>query len=313
MIMASLARGGFIGASWRRAAGIALGSVLCAAPVSAQVAPECGGVLPAAAKLPDLMNMYPTHVHVQEQDKHDRLMFTVGLTNVGQGPLELAPESSLTDPSELVNANQNVYDGGTNATGSLLCRRSLHDAFVFHPEHHHWHLVGVNGFEVRPALDDGTGGSWDTSRIIGSAFKESFCLLDYIKMDDEQLAAFALALPPREYFDCFGTHGISVGWFDTYHHATHGQYIDITGAPAGIYYLVVTANPDKLFLETDYTNNRSWVSFRLEYNGDNNAIATDLYNSFDTAGEGVRPPSASLCREVCGSDRGETSRLRGKS
>jgi hypothetical protein len=267
------------------------GLAVCTTPALAQVVPECPGQLPSHVRLPDLMNIIPHHVHVQEQKQKSRLMFTVGIANVGYGPLEVAPAAALTDPKLLVTANQNVYDGPTNQMGSVVCRRSLADAFIFHPEHNHWHLVGVNGFEVRPALDGGVGGVWDKKKLIGEAKKESFCLIDYVKMNEVQLAVLGITLPPRVYFDCFGVHGISRGWVDYYHHATHGQHIDITGAPAGVYYLVITANPLKLFLESNYENNRAWVSFRLEYKNTNNAIVTVLYNSFDQLREGLQAPS----------------------
>lgn len=262
---------------------------LYASTVSAQVVPECSGHLPSTVLLPDLMNIIPIHVHVQEGQQQHRLMFTVGLANVGDGPLELAPATALTDPNVFVTAHQHLYGDPTNASGAPVCRRSLADAFLFHPEHNHWHLTGVNGFEVRRALDDGSGGNWDRKQVIG-ALKESFCLIDYVKMADDQLAAFDLTLPRREYFDCTSVHGISIGWIDYYHHATHGQYVDITGAPGGIYYLVVTANPNKLFIERDYDNNRAWVSFRLRYNNQNNAIVSVLHDSLTRAGEGLRPP-----------------------
>lgn len=164
-------------------------------PAFAQVVPECGGLLPPTARLPDLVNIIPHHVHVQEAKQQHRLMFTTGLGNIGDGPMELAPAAALTDPNVLVTANQNLYDGPTNGSGSLLCRRSLADAFIFHPEHNHWHLVGINGFEVRAALDDGSGGEWNTTQAIAS-LKEGFCLIDYVKMDDDQLAAFGITLPP---------------------------------------------------------------------------------------------------------------------
>ena len=264
--------------------------LISATSVLAQEVPECGGHLPPAARLPDLVNIIPHHVHAQEQNKKHRLMFTSGFGNIGTGPMELAPAASLTDPRVLVGANQNFYVGPTNSSGSPVCKRSLDNAFIFHPEHNHWHLVGINGFDVRAALDSGFDGNWHAGAALGS-LKESFCLLDYVKMTDEQLANFGIALPRREYFDCAGVHGVSIGWVDYYHHATHGQYVDITGAPGGIYYLVVTANPDKLFIESDYENNRVWVSFRLDYNNSNNAIVTVLYDSLRRFGQGLMPPS----------------------
>ena len=265
-----------------------LTATLLSNPTFAQ-APECPATLPGAARLPDLVNIVPHHVHIQEQQKRHRLMFTVGLANVGDGPLELAPTGSLEDPSVLVSADQHLYDGATAASSSIVCRRSLEDAFVFHPTHNHWHLVGINGFDVRRALDDGSGGAWDAGSAIGSV-KEGFCLIDYVKMRDDQLDEFGLDLAPRTYFDCNGVHGVSLGWVDYYHHATHGQYVDVTGAPPGIYYLVVTANPDGLFIEDRYDNNRSWVSFTLRYNNSNNAIVRILFDSLGV-GEGIEPPT----------------------
>ncbi len=261
-----------------------------ATPAFAQVVPECGGLLPATARLPDLVNIVPHHVHVHEAHQRHRLIFTTGLGNIGDGPTELAPASALTDPKVLVTANQNIYDGPTNDSASLLCKRSLANAFIFHPEHNHWHLVGINGFEVRAALDDGSGGAWNTNHVLGS-LKEGFCLIDYVKMNNDQLAALGITLPRREYFNCAGVQGISRGWVDYYHHATHGQYVDITGAPEGIYYLVLTANPNKIFIESNYANNRTWVSFHLHYNNANNAIVTLLFDSLSRFGEGFQPPS----------------------
>jgi Lysyl oxidase len=285
-------RGRVLGAASLIGLLVVLAATLAASPARTQdVVPECSGRIPAAARLPDLMNMVPIHVHVQEQQPTSRLMFTVGLANVGDGPMELVPQTDLTDETVLVTANQNLYDGPTNESGNVVCKRSLADAFVFHPAHNHWHLVGVNGFEVRKALDDGRGGNWDRKQTIGASVKESFCLLDYVKLDDDQLATFGITLPSREYYDCFGIHGISSGWIDYYHHSTHGQYVDITGAAAGRYYLVLTANPDGIFVEENNANNRAWVSFNLTYNKTNNATATPLYNSVDQVGEGIRPPS----------------------
>src|SRR5262245_49443838 len=77
-------------------------------PAFAQVVPECGGRLPAAARLPDLVNIIPHHIHVQEAKQQHRLMFTTGLGNIGEGPMEVAPASALTDPKVLVTANQNL-------------------------------------------------------------------------------------------------------------------------------------------------------------------------------------------------------------
>jgi hypothetical protein len=272
---------------WKIAGGLACGLMMVLLALGA-VADEHQEI-PPAGLLPDLQNIIPHHLHIQEAQKQHRLVFTVGLANAGEGPLELEPVADLNDATLLIDANQNIYDAATNA-GNIVGQNSLLGAFHFHPEHNHWHLDAVNGFEVRRALDDGSGGLWQ-NETVGQSVKETFCLIDYVQMNDAQLAAFGIPSVRREYWDCFGVQGVSVGWIDYYHHSTHGQFVDITGAPTGIYYLILTANPDGLFIESDYTNNRAWVSFSLSYNKRNNAILKVLFNSLTQAGEGLAPPS----------------------
>ncbi len=209
----------------------------------------------------------------------------------GKFEISVHAAGELVPMPGLVDAVQNIYDGPDIYTANIVAQNSLTGAFEFHPEHNHWHLKAVNQFEVRKALDDGSGGQWNQKATIGQVLKETFCLIDYVPMNDDQLADFGLPELRRRYFDCFATQGISPGWIDYYHHSTHEQFVDITGAKAGIYYLILTFNPDGIFVESNRANNRAWVSFRLDYNGKNNAIVTVLFDSLTQAGEGLEPPS----------------------
>ena len=82
----------------------------------------------------------------------------------------------------------------------------------------------------------------------------------------------------KYYFECGAElQGISVGMGDEYHHATHGQDIDITSVPAGDYYLTHEADPSNKWLELDETNNFSWVKFRLTRgSASGNGLITEL-------------------------------------
>jgi hypothetical protein len=230
--------------------------------------PECVGT-PAQAALPDLRTVVPQHLNLVNQQKREILRFSNGIANVGAGPLELEPLGQ--DRNSLEDAFQNVYAGPTSAS-ALVCRRSLADAFLFHPEHNHWHLKDVALFGVHPAAggDSGTGGQWGSP--LGALSKESFCLIDFVPINGAKPKS-------RTYFDCFGIQGISVSWVDEYHHSTEGQEVDITGAPAGIYYLVSTANAAGVFLESDITNNTAWISFRLSRDSSGNAKISVITNS----------------------------------
>jgi hypothetical protein len=86
----------------------------------------------------------------------------------------------------------------------------------------------------------------DGNRITGR--KQAFCLMDIRKMDQ--------TLSGGARYTC-RSQGISVGWADIYSYNLDGQWIDITGVPAGTYTLKVTINPDGIVFETDYTDNTS--------------------------------------------------------
>lgn len=52
--------------------------------------------------------------------------------------------------------------------------------------------------------------------------------------------------------------GISVGYADEYHYSLDGQWIDITGLPAGQYILENEVNSEWPYEESSYDNNRAY-------------------------------------------------------
>src|SRR5262245_43095467 len=85
--------------------------------------------LPAGAHLPDLQTVVPQHLNLVNQQQREILRFSNSIANTGTGPLELHPLSE--DPKVLNDANQNVYNAGSAATGNLVCFRTLTQAFFF--------------------------------------------------------------------------------------------------------------------------------------------------------------------------------------
>jgi hypothetical protein len=57
--------------------------------------------------------------------------------------------------------------------------------------------------------------------------------------------------------------GTSVGYTDRYPSYFHGQNLDITGVPAGIYDLIHRANRSLLFRELRYENNAASLRIRI--------------------------------------------------
>jgi hypothetical protein len=230
-----------------------------AAPAGAAAPDEpidCPGGL-----LPDLQTVVPKHLGLQKQQQEDILRFTNGVANLGAGDFRMAP--ILDADGQIVSAQQEILDAG----GDVVCADEVGE-FLFHPEHNHWHVSDVALYEVRFALDDGHGGDYGdvvaNVHDFANSVKTTFCLIDWYELGSNSNTN------ERAYWDCAaGLQGIQSGWVDQYHHALPDQNIDLTGVPAGVYYLLSTANPDGDYLESDVTNNSAWVSFRLRREGGN--------------------------------------------
>ena len=208
--------------------------------------------------VPDVVEEIPQHLTIQNSQQRESLRYSTTHWNFGDGPLEIAGggrvDSCVIDGvayEQCTYATQNIR----NAAGDLV---ATHPAGValFHPAHNHWHQNGVAFFAIRASLHGDPIGP--------TGVKTTFCLVDVEYADQKTRGS------DRGYFECNGDlQGISVGWGDEYHHSTQGQELDITGLPAGEYYLTHDADPDNHWLETDEVAQRSWVKFRLSRKGAN--------------------------------------------
>jgi hypothetical protein len=63
-----------------------------------------------------------------------------------------------------------------------------------------------------------------------------------------------------------------------------GQELELTGLPAGVYYLLTRANPNSTFLEQRLDDNSAWSSFRLRRDSQGNAKITEIGHSPCTGG-----------------------------
>lgn len=83
--------------------------------------------------------------------------------------------------------------------------------------------------------------------------KQSFCLVDSKRYHETAASHFR---------HC-GDQGLSRGWADVYIAALDGQFIDVTGVPAGWYVLEAEVNPERVFEERDYERNQAALLFFL--------------------------------------------------
>ena len=110
------------------------------------------------------------------------------------------------------------------------------DKFVWSGCHGHFHMKGLATYRVLTL----------SGRQVARAYKQGFCL-----RDDRPKT---LTSGPAK-FTC-DYQGISRGWQDTYDKSLDCQWVDITGVPAGAYYLEIVINPNRVFAESNYGNNR---------------------------------------------------------
>jgi len=230
---------------------VAMGALLAAA-CSEQVGDPIAGsseyVIPPSALLPDLRTVIPMQLGIQNTQQHEWLRFSNAVANTGAGPLQIRrviSGSTQDGVQELLDASGNVVYSQPVST------------FVFHPTHHHWHIDNVARYEVRSGSPTGP--------VYASAIKVTSCLIDWYQLFTTGFSH------DQVYWDCNADlQGISVNWADQYHQSLPDQEVDITGAPAGRYYLVSTAAPLGNFIEQSTTNNMAWTSFDLDRGSNGN-------------------------------------------
>lgn len=219
---------------------IALVSVAAAAPTAL-----------ATSTYPDL-RMAPLRDFRIETTPDGRklLRFTTVIVNVGDGPFEVrGSRSSSSDP---MTGYQCVYDGTTCTMQSTAVAMQWSG-----DGHIHWHVVGLEEYEL-DRLDNGV--------LVGTGAKTGFCFFDNARHDLSLPGAPASVVYTNcgtSSSDASVTMGLSVGWGDTYIWNLAYQWVDITGLVAGSYRLWATADPQNWFVETDQTNNFTWVDLQI--------------------------------------------------
>ena len=108
--------------------------------------------------------------------------------------------------------------------------------FVFHACHGHYH---INNFSIYELVD--LQGS-----VVVAGTKQGFCFEDSFKYEDGGKSSG---------YDCHNN-GITSGWGDWYYKQLVGQWIDITGVPAGQYIVRVRLNTGEFHPIFDEGQNR---------------------------------------------------------
>jgi hypothetical protein len=230
-------------------------AALCALPTA-----------PAGATdvLPDLDQIVPMDLSVRGKLVNGgrrvfRLGFASASANVGPGDLTIHGYR----PNRTVNSMRTDQLVDQTQGPARLIRDVGRMGFIVHPDHRHWHFVGFERYQLR-----------HRGRLVRTDRKTGFCLGDrYAIPQAPTLEGFnptplqgdTCGLAQPGLVSLFA--GISTGWADRYEPHIEGQYIDVTGLPAGEYVLTHVVNPHRAILESDYTNNASSVRFTLRWPG----------------------------------------------
>lgn len=231
-------------------------SLVCLAATAA----ACAMAGPASAAtqpkplLPNLFQSIPRELGVETDTSglfpRYELGFASAVHNNGEGPLLIhSHRPDTSNPDMTADQIVTMSDGSRQLNAGVGVLR-----YTSSPTHQHWHYQRFETYELRRAGDD---------KLIGTDKKTGFCLQDSFDPEDETLPG-----EPEQpvYHDGCGYNspdllqvdeGISVGWTDIYDPIKEGQSVDLTDAPAGLYYLVHRTNVDRHIRELSYDDDQS--------------------------------------------------------
>lgn len=245
------------------------GIVVDGAPVTGtrpgDVGPSWGRLVePAPPKpdpnelLPDLDQRAPSGLTVSGWRGRWTLGFTSATDNVGRGPAwfrGIRPHGRR--PTMRADQLIRLRNGRVRVARNAGVMR-----YTWSASHSHWHLLRFQQFELR------TGGG----KLLVRDRKSGFCLADHYGLARHRVVGFTGA---RFFGNCGQgrpdllaiEQGTSIGFTDRYPAHFHGQNLDISRVPAGVYVLVHRANPSGRIRERTLANNDASVRIRITRRG----------------------------------------------
>jgi Lysyl oxidase len=239
-----------------------------ALPLALLVALVLAPAWPAAAaadRLPDLRlaRLADLAIDTTSAEANGRrlLRFTTVIVNVGAGAFEVHATRSSATSTGFSSVAQRVYNDARGYRDAPVAGAAL----IWGGDgHNHWHLRDLQQFVL----------SSPTNASIAPRFgaKVGFCFYDNVRYNlklagAKHRAAYTASNACGHLNDLDVMMGLSIGWGDRYAAPLRGQYVDITGLPAGDYRLRATADAKGQFLEASDANNETWADLRLGADG----------------------------------------------
>jgi Lysyl oxidase len=221
-----------------------IGAAACAAaiPIVGLAAPSSG--------LPDLRSDAPENPGLEASGGRLLLRFDGFVTNVGQGPLDITGNPSVTGGMQQ-RINQ---DGTWTVAGTPLVRYETADG------HNHFHLMNAMRYSLWTA---------DRRAEVAPAHKVGFCLYDLDFVEGAQTIDDPVYAPVN--FCRRGepnatelTMGVSAGWRDVYDRNLALQWVDVSSTAPGEYQVAAESDPLDQIEESDEGNNgRAYLPFTI--------------------------------------------------
>jgi Tol biopolymer transport system component len=213
--------------------------------------------------LPDMAQLVPANLVVTSAGNGGRIRFRLGfdstVANVGRGQLEVhgaRPRRGV--PTMRAAQIVKLAGGGTRSFRDIGFMRYFTSA-----EHNHWHFLTYERYELRRTRDNA---------LIVRDHKAGFCFRDNPARrvarhlpGEPAAAVFVDSCRKNDPRALSVTTGSSIGSLDWYPAFFHGQYVDVTGVPAGRYVLVHRVNFRWSLREVSYGNNAASVAIRLSW------------------------------------------------
>lgn len=212
--------------------------------------------------LPDLEQRPPTDLSIRPERRGSRLHFLLGFDsatdNLGDGPITLVASRPNRKASTMAVSQRVQLGSGAGRTyprvGVLR--------YVYSSTHSHWHVMDFQRYELRRLADHS---------LVVRDRKSGFCLADHWAHAPGHQPNEPARPVFRDYCErgdpnALSVHqGTSVGYTDKYPSHFHGQNLDLTGVPAGLYVLVNRASPELLMRELRYENNAASLRIRISW------------------------------------------------
>ncbi len=223
-----------------------------------EVLPNMVSYFPGIPTSPSIVGYPAVHQLTVNGVTHNVLVFNTAFGNTGPGPVLVYGHRTSTKPRDMT-ADQYIQ----LRNGGYVLRRNAGALRFIWPTgtglpHLHWHYLGAEVYGVYPA------GHFD--RLRRSA-KQGFCMsgpdtvfTDYCGYErPDELGQIEGMLPHNnDYYDAL----------------VEGQYIDISGFPAGKYVLLNWVNSQCQLKETTYADNAASTSFQLSYPNGTGSLPT---------------------------------------